>query len=147
MQKTVTIFNPHLPLYAALVKALKTKGLTVHEAGEHEILCDSYVIGYLKMEIPILHTIIQFIDERYPCPPFFPNGAVQRCATRMLIDKLQTLPLDEVLNDYFSSEPNKDYFGGENPTLIDIFVSALAPETPYWVNYKKKVTDFYNYAQ
>jgi len=134
--RPIKIFNPDHRMYPVIKACLAKKALLITEGGitsnSHQI-----VIQDKNLEIHGLSTCIQYLDDKYPHPPFFPIEPEKRAVIRMMVNELIAQP--NKITFYSEQIPHKGFFSGETPSILDIFLYALAPNDDAWRDFKRLV--------
>lgn len=131
--RPITIYNPQLTMYKPLRGCVRRKDLIITEGGEHRNP-GVIIIKDKNLEVRGIHACIQYLDEKYPCPPFFPQEPEKRAIVRMAIDDIiRNFNNIAVYEDLI---PDEGFFAGPTPTVLDIIVYELAPDTECWAKFK-----------
>jgi len=134
--RIIKIYNPDLPIYPAVVDAVRFKDLILTEAGEHPTNKKQVVIRDENLEVKHTSTIIQYLDEKYPHPGFFPYGPEKRALIRMALEELITSNLRNSIDIYQNMIPEENFFSGDHPSILDIFIYALTSNTTQWSKFR-----------
>ena len=123
-------------MYPVIKACLSRKDLMITECG---IMNGSsgIIIQDKNLEIRGLTTCIQYLDDKYPHPPFFPLEPEKRAVIRIMVDELMSQP--SKVKIYTSKIPKLEFFSGNTPTILDIFLYALAPDNDDWRSFKNLV--------
>jgi len=135
--RPIKIYNPHLITYTPLVAAIKFKDLIVCEQGMVTGCLNEVVIQDKNLRIRGLHASLAYLDEKYPYPPYYPVEPEKRAVIRMMLDELLTSGNVEA---YEQSMPER-FFAGSSPTLLDITLVHLAPNTELWNDYRNRINN------
>ena len=133
--RPIKIYNPHLVSYAPLLKAIKFKGLIVNKEGVVPRIYNEICIQDKNLRIRGLNTCITYLDEKYPHPPFYPVEPTKRAVIRMMIDEL----IKTQDTSAYETNPFPDhFFAGSTPTILDIFLYDLSPQTELWDDFRNR---------
>jgi len=135
--RPIKIYNPDDVMYPVIKECLARKDLMATECG---IILDSpgIMIRDKNLEIRGMSTCIQYLDDKYPHPPFFPLEPEKRAIIRMMVDELMSQP--NKIEVYAEQIPEYDFFSGFAPSILDIFLYALAPNDDHWRAFKRRVS-------
>lgn len=137
--RPIKIYNDHIRSYTPLVAAIKFKDLIVTEAGDFDEDRDDVVIQDKNLVIRGAKTCIEYLDEKYPHPPFYPVEPAKRAVIRMMIQDMHLHGHDFTA---YENNPPEHFFVGTTPTLLDIFLYELSPRTEFWNDYRDRIDNF-----
>jgi len=136
--RPIRIYNPDHVMYPVIKACLARKDLIVTECGitlDHSDI----VIQDKNLEIRGLSTCIEYLDDKYPHPPFLPIEPEKRAVIRMMINEIMSQP--SKIEIYGQQIPEGEFFSGAVPSILDIFLYALAPNDSTWRSFKRLVDD------
>jgi len=134
--RPIKIYNPHLTTFKPLVAAVRFKDLIVTEGDGLALFTDEVVLEDKILRVRGLNASIQYLDEKYPHPPFFPIEPEKRAVMRMIIDDIVSTNCD--YRTYESNLPEQ-FFAGPNLSILDIFLDELAPQSKLWDDYRNRI--------
>ena len=136
--RIIKIYNPTHFLYPAISECIKRKDLILTREGDHPKISGEVIIKDKNLEVRGISAIVQYLDEKFPHPPLLPIEPEKRAIIRMATADLKIGFLHEKLSLYKQNIPKKNFFSGEQPSVLDIFIYALAPEDAIWAEFKER---------
>lgn len=93
-------------------------------------VADSLCLHERQLEVCSFWPTLEYLEERFPYPPVYPDTPLRRALVRSLVEQLLLRP-NEILR---SLEVNAlpQFLLSDTPLLIDFAAAALAPSTPFW---------------
>lgn len=134
--RAIKIYNPAHPLYPAVCECIRAKDLILTQTGSHSSDKTTIIIQDKNIEVWGTNAIIHYINDKYPHPPFFPNEPEKSAIIRMAIDEFNHKPVDKILPVYEANIPPRGFFSGDAPSILDLYLYALSPDTPAWRAFK-----------
>lgn len=137
--RAVTLSTNH-PLHLALAECVRHKDLILTLDNEQET--QEILLRDKNITIYGLWPVLQYLDERFPHPPYFPADPRKRALVRMATEEFNKRPVQELINIYEQAIPTTGFFAGEQPTILDLFLISLSSNSSeVWAEYKKRVHD------
>lgn len=133
--RTVKVYNEQHPLYPVICECIKRKDLVLTQMGTHPQKSGQIVIQDKNLTVWGTTTAIQYLEDKFPHPPFFPNDPEKSAVIRMAIQTIERNPL--IIDEFEDQIPEEGFFGGYQPCALDYYLYALG-STERWSDFRNR---------